>query len=301
MTGIDVAGRTVEISRPDKVLFPEGGQTKLDLARYHERVAPLMLPHLADRPLVVQRYPDGVGEEGFYQKEVPEHYPDWIRRVELPKQDGTVTQVVADDAATLVYLADQACITVHVFCSRADRIRAPDQIVFDLDPSTDDLGRIRSGAALVRGVLAEVGVTSFVKTSGSRGLHVHVPLDRSADYDEARALAREVADVAARRDPDRLTTEQRKDERGDRVFLDVLRNAYGQHVVAPYSVRARPDAPVAVPLDWGEATSADFRPRRYTLENVFRRLAQKDDPWDGFARHAVSVAAVRDRLRRPSD
>lgn len=298
MTTVEVGGRALEVSKPDKVLFPDGGFTKLHLARYHERVAPLMLPHLADRPLVVERFPDGVEEGGFFQKDVPGHYPDWIRTVEVPKEDGTVTQVVCDDAATLVYLADQACVTLHVFCSLVDRIRHPDQIVFDLDPSTDDLAPIRSGASLLREVFDEHGVTSFVKTSGSRGLHVHVPLDRSDEYEAARALARDVAAIVAERDPDRLTTEQRKDKRGDRVFLDTVRNAYGQHVVAPYSVRARPEAPVAVPLDWDEATSSDFRPRRYTLGNAFRRLSQKQDPWEGFARHAVSASSVRGRISR---
>jgi len=298
VTSLEVAGRTVEVSKPDKVLFPDAGFTKLDLARYHERVAPLMLPQLAERPLVVQRFPDGVGADGFYQKDVPDHYPDWIRRVELPKQDGTVTQIVCEDAATLVYLADQACVTLHVFCSRVDRVRFPDQLVFDLDPSTDDLGPVRSAAALLREACAELGVTAFVKTSGSRGLHVHVPLDRSDDYDEARGLARDLAAAVAERDPDHLTTEQRKERRGDRVFLDILRNAYGQHVVAPYAVRARAEAPVAVPLDWDEATGADFHPRRYTLDNVFRRLSQKSDPWERFAHHAVSASVVRRRVSR---
>jgi bifunctional non-homologous end joining protein LigD len=288
--------RTVEISRPDKELFP--GITKADLARYYERVAATMLPHLADRPLNLERYPDGIAGQRIMQQRAGEHFPDWIRRVRVPKSGGTVDHVVAGEPATLVYLAGQAAITLHPWLSRADRLERPDRIIFDLDPSGEDVAEVARGARAIGEVLRELGLEPWAMTSGSRGYHVLVPLQRRDDFDVVREFARGVAAVAAARDPELFTVEQRKAKRGERILIDVMRNAYAHTAVAPYAVRARPAAPVATPLRWDELSDPDIRPDRFTIAEVPGRLERGGDPWADLRRHAVSLGAARRRLER---
>ena len=292
----EIEGRRVKLSNLDKVLFPAAGLTKADLIGYYERVAPVMLPHLAGRPLSLARFPDGIDAEGFMQKNASDHFPGWIRRARLAKQNGEVEHVVADSAATLVYLANQACVTLHVGLSRVDRIDRPDRMVLDLDPSDDHFAKVRRAARDAGALLEELGLVPFLQTTGSRGLHLWVPLDRSADFDEVRAFAAKLAEVLEARRPVELTTAQRKAKRGDRVLLDVARNAYAQTAVAPYSVRARRFAPVATPLDWAELDDPKLEPQRYTIRNLFRRLGQKGDPWAEIERHARGLETARERL-----
>lgn len=291
---LTVDGREIEISHPGKLLFPDDGITKLDLAEYYARVAEIALPHYRERALSMQRFPDGIAEDGFFQKSIADYFPDWIERATLPKKDGKVTHVVADSAATLVYLANQGCITPHLALSRADRPDHPDRMIFDLDPSDDDFDKVRRTARHVRRLLDRLEMTSFIQTTGSRGLHVVVPLDRSADFDAVREFTHALCRRIAVENPDLMTVEQRKDQRGDRVFLDDLRNAYGQTAVAPYAVRALPGAPVATPLGWDEVDRDDLTPRRYRIDNLFRRLARIDDPWADIQRHACRLRKVSD-------
>jgi bifunctional non-homologous end joining protein LigD len=294
----EVAGHDVKLSNPDKVLFPAAGLTKADLIEYYERIAPVMLPHVAGRPLSLVRYPSGIEAEGFMQKNASDYFPDWIRRARLAKQDGAVDHVVAEDAATLVYLANQACVTFHVGLARVDRIDHPDRMVIDLDPSDDDFAKVKRAAREARALLEEVGLAPFLQITGSRGLHLWVPLDRSADFDQVRDFAGQAAELLVARRPHELTTAQRKAKRGDRVFVDVGRNAYAQTAVAPYSVRARPQAPVATPIDWAELDDPKLEPQRYTIRNLFRRLGRKQDPWAEIERHARALEPARQRLQR---
>lgn len=243
----------------------------------------------------MQRFPDGIDGETFFQKDVPDYFPDWIRTAKVKKEDGSLHMVIAEEAATLVYLANQASITPHVWLSRIDRPHRPDRLIFDFDPSVDDFGSVRDAARGMRDLLEETGLVPFVMTTGSRGLHVTVPLDRSGDFDAARGFARRCAELLVARRPDDLTVEQRKAKRGDRVYIDTMRNAYAQTAVAPYSVRARPGAPVATPLGWDEVGRA--RPDGYTISNLFRRLARKDDPWAGIDREAGAVNRASARLQ----
>jgi len=287
-------GREVTLSNPDKLLFPDDGITKRDLAEYYLRVAPTMLPHVLRRPVSMHRFPDGIGGDDFFHKNVPDYFPGWIHTRVVPKEGGTVRHVLCDDAATLVYLAGQACITPHVWLSRVDRLDHPDRMVFDLDPPDGAVGRVREAARIVRDALVALGLTPYLMTTGSRGFHLWLALDRSRTFDEARVFAHDLARVLAARHPARLTVEQRKAARGGRVFLDYLRNGYAQTAVAPYAVRARPGAPVATPLDWAELDGME--PRRYTIRNLFQRLAQKDDPWAAIGAEATSLAAARETL-----
>lgn len=288
-----VAG--VEVPRPEKEMFP--GVSKEDVARYYADVAGSMLPHLSGRAVNMQRFPDGIAGQGFYEKKVPSHFPDWVDTVEVQTGDGAQQQVVVSDERTLVYLAGQACLTPHTWLSRTDRLDAPDLMVFDLDPSVDDLEAVRRATRLVGDALEDLGLSTYVKTTGSRGYHVVVPLRPEEDFDTVRAFARRVAGRLAARAPDLLTVEQRKDNRGDRVFLDVLRNGYGQTAVPPYALRAREGAPVSTPIEWDELSRV--APVGHTITSVRRRLAQRADPWRGMRRHARSLARARRRL--PAD
>jgi bifunctional non-homologous end joining protein LigD len=297
-TTLHIGRRRLTVSHMDKVFFPDAGLTKGDVVEYYRRLADTMLPHLRDRPLSLQRFPDGIGEEGFYQKDAPDYFPVWIRRVEVEVKEDKATQpqVVCDDAASLVYLASQACLTLHPWLSRADALDRPDKLIFDLDPPDDDFGPVRAAARALRGLLDDVGLVPYLMTTGSRGLHVAVPLDRQAEFDDVRAFAHDLAALLARREPKRFTVATRKAERKGRLFLDYLRNAYGQTAVAPYALRAKPGAPVATPLDWDELDDASLRSQTYTLGNIFRRLGQKDDPWRQMMRHRRSLDDPRQRL-----
>lgn len=289
--------RTVSVSKPDKVLFPDDGLTKLDLARYYEAVAPVALPHLRDRPLTLNRFPDGIDGEGWVQQRASDHFPDWVRRVRVGKKGGTVDHVVANDPGTLVYLADQACITLHPWLSRADRLERPDRLIVDLDPPSDDFAAVRRAARALGDLLLELGLEPHAMLTGSRGVHVVCPLQRRSDFDEVRRFARELARLAAARDPQGLTTEQRKAKRGDRILVDVARNAWAQTAVGPYSVRPLPGAPVATPLHWEELDDSGLRPRAFTVGNLARRLDRDGDPWTGIAQHARPLGGARRRLR----
>jgi bifunctional non-homologous end joining protein LigD len=290
----------VRISHPDKVLFPDDGITKADLVEYYQAVAPLMLPLISGRPVTMQRFPNGIGQEGFLQKQVGKYFPDWIERVTAPnrrtRQATTreeVTYVVCRSADDLAYLANQGCITPHVWLSRTPDLYHPDQLVFDLDPAATDLGALRSAAAAVRGLLDELGLPSFLKSSGSRGLHVVVPLVPTEDTDTVNVFGITVAEALAARHPDALTTEGRIANRHGRLFLDTGRNGYAQTMAAPYAVRALPGAPVSVPLDWSELD--EFDPRRHTVRTIADRLAQPD-PWAGLDRAASRLAEAGARL-----
>jgi bifunctional non-homologous end joining protein LigD len=293
--GID--GHEVELSSVERVLFPEAGLTKGDVIGYYLRVAPVLLPHVRGRPVSMQRYPAGIESEGFFQKNAPDYFPEWIERARLGKQGGEVDYVLANHPATLAYLANQGTLTLHIGLSRADGIDHPDRLVIDLDPPGRDFARVKAAARQARRLLEALGLVPFLQTTGSRGLHLWVPLDRSADFERVREVARSIAELLARRYAGALTIEQRKKARGDRVYLDVMRNAYGQTAVAPYTVRARPGAPVATPLDWSELGDAALAPDRYTISNIFRRLARKNDPWREIERHAVSIEMAASRLR----
>jgi bifunctional non-homologous end joining protein LigD len=276
--------RRVRISNPDKVLFPADGITKEDLARYYAAVAPAMVSHVKDRPINLWRWNKGIEEDVVIQQAIPKGAPDWVRRVEVPRRrGGTVVHAVGGETATMVWLANQNCITPHAWTSRMDRLDRPDRLVFDLDPPDSDaaahFAAIRAGALELGEVLRELRLEPFAMTSGSRGLHVVAPLRRGAHADEARATAGTIAERLAERRPDELTTAWRKEKRGGRVLVDVARNTYAQTTVAPYAVRAIPGAPVATPLAWEELEAPDLHARSWTLATVPERLERAGDPW----------------------
>lgn len=293
---VQVGPHEVELTNLDRVLFPDRGLTKGDLVVYYQRIADRMVPYLTGRPLVLQRFPGGIDAPGFVQQHAPEHYPGYVTRATVEKEDGTVVHAVCDNAATLVYLANQGVITPHVWLSRTDALHQPDRLIFDLDPSGDDFEPVRRTAHAVRALLDDLGLPAFVMTTGSSGLHVVVPLDRSADFDTVRAFARDASTVLVRRHPDLVTDAQRKARRAGRVLLDVMRNTYAHTAVPPYAVRALPGAPVATPLAWEEVDDPDLHPRRYTIETIFTRIETAGDPWAGLGRQTCDLETPRRRL-----
>jgi bifunctional non-homologous end joining protein LigD len=288
----------VEITHPDKVLFPEDGVTKGELADYYERVSQWMLPHVKDRPLSLQRFPAGIAKRGFFHKDVPDYFPDWVGRVEVAKHGGTVTHAVARNAKTLVYLVGQNTITPHVWLARADRIHQPDRLVVDLDPPPgSDFAAVRRAARRTGALMRELGLAPFAQVTGSKGVHVWVPLRRRACFEDVRAFAHDVAMLLAARHPEELTTEFRKAERGGRILVDIMRNNYAQTAVPPYAVRPRPCAPVATPIEWDELSDSNLRPDRWTVRNVLDRLERDGDPWSHVGAHARGLSAPSKRLQ----
>jgi bifunctional non-homologous end joining protein LigD len=297
-TRVRVGRREIEITRPDKVLFPEDGINKAELIDYYARISSRILPHLRDRPLTLERYPDGIHQQRFFQKEVSAYFPPWIRRVTVKKVGGTVTHVVCNDLATLVYLANQACITPHITLSRGDKPDVPDQMVFDLDPQGEDFEPVRSTARAFKQLLDDLELPAYLKTTGSRGLHIVVPLQRREGFDAVRAFARELALIVARQAPEERTLEALKAKRRGRVFIDTNRNGYAQLVAPAYAVRARPGAPVSVPLDWSELRKKTLRSDSVTIRTVFDRLDKVGDPWADLWRSGVSLTGARRKLER---
>ncbi len=287
---------TVEITHPDRVLFPSDGITKGDLVDYYTEIAAAMVPHLRDRPLTVWRYPRGIDQNGFVQQDFADSLPDWMGRVRVAKEDGTVVHPTADRRDALRWLANQNCVVVHAWLSKRDRLRTPDRIVFDLDPTVDDFAVVKATARTVADVLSDIGLVSYVQTTGSRGLHVVAPIKPNNDFDAVRQFARDVADVVAADDPAHRTVEARKAKRGDRLYLDVMRNAYGQTAVAPYAVRARRGAPVATPLEWDELGRRGLRADSFTIRNVPKRVAERGDPWSDISRRGRSLTKPMQQL-----
>lgn len=287
-TELKVGRRDVKITHQDKIMFPEAGLTKLDIAGHYERAAPAMLPYVRDRPLALQAFPEGVEGEGFFLKAVPRYFPDWIKRATVPKKGGTITHALAQDAATLVYLAGQNVVTVHTWLSRADKPHQPDRLTLDFDPSGGGFDEVRAAARAAGDRLRDLGLTPFAMTTGSRGVHVVCPLRRGPDFSVVHAFARQLAEQMVQDDPAHLTLEWHKTERGKRIYVDVNRIAYAQHAVAPYAIRPRPTAPVAVPLHWEELSDKKLRPDGWTVKTIGERL-DAGDPWEGMRRHARAL------------
>jgi len=279
----------VEASHLDKIFFPDAGLTKGDIIEYYKRIAEFMIPHMKDRPVTMHRFPDGIDGNDFYHKNIPDYFPEWIDRTTAEKEGGEVTYVVCNNSATLVYIANQACITPHIWLSRHDRINYPDKLIFDLDPpeGVEDISPVIFAAKRIREILEESGLKPFIMTSGSKGYHVVAPIKREHTFEEVREYAKRTAKLLAKHESGRLTTETLKEKRKGRVFLDYLRNSYGATSVSPYALRAKPGAPVAAPIHWDELENVP--PRRFKLTNIFDRLDDIGDPWKDIFRHLRSL------------
>lgn len=268
------------ITHPEKILFPDDGITKGELAAYYEAIAPVMLPHLRRRPITMERFHRGIGAPGFFQKDVSKGFPEWLKRVEVPKHGGTVHHPIANDVRSLLWLANQNSITIHVWPSRVPHVNNPDICIFDLDPShQDDRDGLRAAALQLRDLLDELGLPSWIKTSGSKGFHIAVPLNGKSDFGEVARFAHTVGRILVSRDPEHLTQEFHKVDRGGRILVDTGRNGYSATYAATYTVRAKPGAPVSAPCTWEEIENGDVGPRTFTLRTMAQRIAATGDLW----------------------
>jgi bifunctional non-homologous end joining protein LigD len=286
---------TVVGTHVDRVMFPADGITKGELLAYYRDVADLMVPELRGRPVTVVRYTKGIDQGGFFQKHYQKHFPAWLDRVAA----GSKTRVeypIIDDAAGLVYLANQGAIEFHVWTSRKDALDRPDMIVFDLDPPEGRFDLVRQAARLLHALFEQVGLPAFVKTTGSKGLHVIAPLDDAATSDEVAALTTRMAALLCRRHPDLLTMEFYKKDRKGRLFVDVMRNAIGATLVAPYSLRGRPGAPLSAPIEWAEVDDPALCADGIRLRDLRTRLDHRGDPWGNLRTAPGSVAAAQRAL-----
>lgn len=282
------------ITHSDKILFPDEGITKGELAAYYEMVSSLMLPHIVGRPITMERYPSGIGRKGFLQKDVSKGFPDWLQRVEVPKKDGVVHYPIVTDTRSLLWLVNQNCITPHVWTSRVPDLHYPDICVFDLDPSIEDAAMLRSAALALRDVLEELGLPSWVKTSGSKGFHITIPIDGKSDMGDVEKLTHAIGTLLVRRDPKNLTQEFHKVNRGRRILIDTGRNGWSATHAAAYAVRARPGAPVSAPCTWEEVESGAVGPKTFTLRDMAARIKAVGDLWVGMRRRQRSLQrAVR--------
>jgi len=296
------------ITHPEKVLFPADGITKGELCDYYQSVAPLMVPHILRRPITMERFPAGIDKKGFIQKDVSKGFPDWLQRVAVPKRQGEpgdeVHYPLVTDERSLLWLANQNSITPHVWTSRVPRLHHPDLCVFDLDPAGEDPGKLRTAALAVRGLLDELGLPSFVKTSGSKGFHIVVPLDGEADFDAVWRFGHGAGAVLVKRHPTLLTQEFIKADRAGRILVDTGRNLAGATFAAVYAVRPKPGAPVSAPCTWDEVEQGQAQPRTFTLRTMTKRLAQVGDLWQDIERQARSLGeplAALERLLTPDD
>jgi bifunctional non-homologous end joining protein LigD len=287
------------ITHPEKVLFPQDDITKGELATYYEMIAPVMVPHMRGRPVSMERYPAGIGKKGFFHKDVSKGFPAWLERVEVPKKDGTVHHPLVTDTRSLLWLANQNCITPHVWTSRAPDLMHPDICVFDLDPSKDDdYDTVRAAAIGLRDLLAELGLPSWVKTTGSKGFHIVVPLDGKTPMGEAARFANAVGTLLVRRDPAHLTQEFHKVDRGGRILVDTGRNGYSATFAAAYAVRAKRGAPVSAPCTWKEIERGTVNPRTFNLRNMAVRMQDVGDVWSDMLRRKRSLTRAIEKLRR---
>ena len=286
------------ITHPEKVMFPEDGITKGDLAAYYQAVAGVMLPHLRGRPLTMERYPAGIGKKGFWQKDVSKGFPDWLERVKVPKKDGFLHHPIITDENSLMWVTNQNTITQHVWISRVPELYYPDICVFDLDPSKDDLKAVQSAALGLRDLLEQLGLPSWVKTSGSKGFHIVVPLDGKSEMSEVEQFANMVGRVFVSLAPDHLTQEFNKVDRKGRIYIDTGRNGYSATFAAAYTVRARNGAPVSAPCTWEEIEKGKVAPNTFTLRNTPARIKKVGDLWADMLKRRRSLDKPAAKLKR---
>ena len=265
----------IEISHPEKIIFPVQKITKADMAGYYDKMADRMLPYLKERPLTLRRFPNGIAQSGFFQKHAQDHYPDFIQRITVKTEDGKAEEIMCNNKKSLIYLVNQGTVSFHIWLARKNDLHRPDKVVIDLDPSGNaDFKKVKKAARAVQEILAKKGTGPNLMTTGKRGIHIVYGSNASQEFDKVRTAVREIGEQLVEKYPDLFTLETRKDKRGNGIFFDYLRNAYGQTSICPFSLRPNESAGVATPLEWdelGKIKSGDH----YRYGNIFRRLGAK--------------------------
>lgn len=296
---IRIAGRRINLTHLDTCIYPKARISKRDIITYYRTIARVMVRHISDRPLTLQVYSGDIAGNGTLLRERPSQFPQWIpsNSIPSPEGSGSIPAILASSSADLIYLANHGMLALYMGLSRVDRIHYPDRMVFDLDPPTgDDFSSVPHVAVRLKRTIEGLGLTPYIQTTGSRGAQIAVPIKRTSTFDEVRDFAEIVARDLASNFPDIATVDPDENRRGKRVFINCSRNAYGEMVIVPYSLRAIEGAPVATPLDWKELGATDLSAEKYDIQSILRRLAQKSDPWDGMNRRASSLQKARERL-----
>jgi len=286
------------ITHPEKVLFPDDGITKGELAAYYEAIAPVILPHLRGRPLTMERYPTGINKKGFWQKDVSKGFPPWLQRVEVPKHGGIVHHPIVTDLRSLLWVTNQNTVTQHVWTSRVPELKYPDLCVFDLDPSEHDPAAVRAAAIDLRDLLEELTLPSWIKTTGSKGFHIVVPLDGKTPIASVARFANAVGALFVSLAPDRLTQEFSKKDRSGRIYVDTGRNGYHATFAAAYTVRAKRGAPVSAPCTWEEIERGEVDPGTFTLRNMPERIEKVGDLWADLRRRGRSLKRATEKVAK---
>lgn len=300
MNQIKAGRHKIEITHADKIYFPDAGITKEEVVKYYNDIADHILPHMKERAVTMHRFPDGINGQDFYQHKASDYFPDWIDTKELKKKEGgKIEHVICNNRASLIYLVNQGCIVPHVWLSRVNKPDYPDKMLFDLDPPENNFSLVKEAALKLKEKFEEnLDVPAFVMSTGSKGIHVVVPLDGNSNFDTVREIAQKVAQKLADENSESLTVEVRKNKRKGRLYLDTTRNAYSQTSVTPYAVRALENAPVAYPMDWEEIRKKKFDPHAYTMKTIFKRLSQKQDPWDNFFKKKIDSKKLLKRVNK---
>ena len=294
---LEVGGHTVRISNPDKILFPESGITKREYVDYYRRIAPFMLSHIQRRPLSMQRFPDGIGSELFFQKELPDYFPDYFERVDVkPEETETKLYGTVDNEASIVYLANLVTIP-HIWMSCVEHLRRPDRLVWDLDPSGMGFDKVKVAAKLLRYLLGELGLESYPMVTGSRGIHLVVFIEPEFDVGDTFEFTKGVAQLITRKLPQLFTVTYAKSRRGRKIYIDYHRNASEQTAVSPYAVRAIEGAPIAVPVSWNDVDDEELDAQSFTIREAPSKFEADGEPWSGTERK-VGIGEARKKLAR---
>jgi bifunctional non-homologous end joining protein LigD len=279
------------LTHKDKILFPKSGITKQQVFQYYDNIADRMLRYLKNRPLTMQRFPKGIGEEGFFQKNAPDYFPAWLPTIKVKKKDGWVNHIVCNSRDTLLYLVNQYVVTFHVALSKVENIDYPDKLIFDIDPPKGNFQLAVKAAKALRVLLEEkLQLKAYVMTSGSEGLHIAVPLKANKHFDVTHNFTKTIANYICNNNPTEFTTAIRKNKRKGRLYIDFLRNSYAQTSVVPCSIRALENAPVATPLHWDELNDTTLNAQYYTINTIFKRLETTNDPWQNFEQNAKDIS-----------
>jgi bifunctional non-homologous end joining protein LigD len=288
----------IEISNPNKIIFPKSKITKFDLVSYYSKISNHILPYLKNRPLVLERYPNGINQESFFQKNTPKYYPKWIETVSVGKlEDGITRYIVCQNKKTLIYLANLATITMHVWLSNIKDLKKPDRLIFDLDPSPEvNFKSVVEIAFRLKDILTNIGLRPYVMTTGSKGLHISMAIKQEMNFRQVQTFAYSCAYIIYTQIPDLITLEMSKAKRIGKIFIDTLRNQFGSLAVAPYSVRAKENASVATPIFWQELTNKNFSSKEYNISNIFQKLKSSEDPWSDFLSDKQSLVKPHKKL-----
>lgn len=289
-----IDGHPIELSRLDKILFPKTGLTKEDIISYYDDMSSLILKLYKDRPLTMIRCPEGIEGQQFIQKNMPSYFPDWIETFAFPTDEGITRHILVNNKSTLVYLANQACISFHLSLSKIDKVDYPAYLIFDLDPSTPDIKLLKTVALWTKELLDTLKLPSFLQTTGSRGFHIYIPLKREVTFETVRAFAKECAHHLAQEHPEEITLEYRKEKRGNKILIDFARNTYGFNNIGPYSLRPIENAPLATPLHWDELKDKNLHPQSFNLKNISKRLNKIEDPWKDIFKKKASLLKMFD-------